>query len=91
MKQQYSTQLRQFIDLWLLLRNIQLSGEADKISWKWTPDMKCSASSAYMQQFTGSFAAANFQKLWKALVESKYIDSSFGYGFGNASSPTTTF
>jgi hypothetical protein len=54
-----ATQLCQFIDLWLLLRNIQLSDVADKISWKWTPDLKYSASSAYLQQFTGSFAATN--------------------------------
>lgn len=42
-------QLRQFIGLWLLLRDVQLTVEPDKVSWRWTPNLQYSASSAYLQ------------------------------------------
>jgi hypothetical protein len=49
-------ELREYIKLWELLRNVSLNGlQKDSIIWKWTADGSYSTASAYKMQFQGSY------------------------------------
>jgi hypothetical protein len=43
--------MRQFVDLWLQLSQVQLTSEDDSITWRFTPNGCYSASSTYEVQF----------------------------------------
>jgi hypothetical protein len=58
--------LCQFLGVWELLRN----GESDpllsdRFIWKWSPDGKYSASSAYRAFFSGSMELRGAKELWR--------------------------
>jgi hypothetical protein len=63
--------LRQYVELWTQLSQVQLGDAEDSIVWRFTPDGKYSASSAYKIQFTGSTADIRWATIWKAKVEQK--------------------
>jgi hypothetical protein len=72
--QHLSTQveLREFIRLWQLLREVPLSAEVeDQILWKWTPNGEYTANWTYSVQFQGSHPLFPSKKLWKAKTEPK--------------------
>ncbi|CAD6342401.1 unnamed protein product [Miscanthus lutarioriparius] len=50
-----STQVQEFVDLWVRLLNVRLQDDVqDSITWKWTPDGIYSTRSAYKIQLRGS-------------------------------------
>lgn len=66
------SEMRQFTNLWARLRNIVLDpARHDEITWNRNAAAAYTTSSAYRCQFLGSFAVANYDKLWKSKVEAK--------------------
>jgi hypothetical protein len=70
---QISTQeeTNQFIHLWQMLRQVQLTNQADSITWQFTTDGNYSTTSAYTIQFVGLFANYEWVGMWKVKVEHK--------------------
>ena len=67
-----SQHLLQFIDLWLIVRDVHLSpGVADTIKWKWTPNGEYSAASTYRAQFLGSVKTKLQPLIWKPWAPQK--------------------
>ncbi|KAJ1269357.1 hypothetical protein BS78_07G205700 [Paspalum vaginatum] len=65
-------QLEEFISLWSLLEEVQLSDQEDSIRWKWTANGVYSSKSAYMAQFHGSLCPFKANSIWKAHAEGKH-------------------
>jgi hypothetical protein len=63
--------LRQFVDLWQQLSQIQLTQENDIIKWSFTSSAQYTAKSAYQLQFRGAMAETSWDAIWKAKVETK--------------------
>jgi hypothetical protein len=63
--------LRQFVDLWAQLSQVQLSSMDDTIAWRFTANGSYSAQSAYNVQFTGTVRDGPWNTIWKAKVENK--------------------
>ena len=67
-----SHHLQQFVDLWLIVRDVHLSpGVADTIRWKWTSNGEYSASSAYRAQFLGLVKTKLQPLIWKPWAPQK--------------------
>jgi hypothetical protein len=64
-------EVSQFIDLWLLLSNMQLTAQPDAIAWKITANGSFSTNSVYNFQFFGSYADHDWTRLWAAKAEGK--------------------
>jgi hypothetical protein len=64
-------EINQFVALWSMINNIQLSDNHDDISWWFTADGQYLTWSAYRVQFLGSFADNDWSRLWKAGAENK--------------------
>jgi hypothetical protein len=64
--------LLEFINLWALVKNVNLSGEEhDSILWKWMAIGEYSTATAYRIQFQRSHAPFKIGQLWKTKVEPK--------------------
>lgn len=63
--------LMQFLSLWNLLSNIQLSDRADGIRWNLTADGQYTASSAYAVQFLGRIHSPVLNQVWRLKIEPK--------------------
>jgi hypothetical protein len=64
--------LAQFIELWLLVNDVQLhTGVEDSIVWKLTANGQYSAASAYKLQFLGLVQSAMNTIMWKAWATPK--------------------
>jgi hypothetical protein len=64
--------ITQFIELWILLRHVQLHGEMeDAITWNLTENGQYSTSSAYEAQFLGLVKSAMYSMVWKAWAPPK--------------------
>jgi hypothetical protein len=83
-------EMAEFVNLWGLLQDVQLSDHPDSIRWKWTSNGLYSSKSAYTVQFQGSFCTFDSRSLWRAHTEGKhsYLD---GYWFEVRSSQLTNF
>lgn len=57
--------------LFNLLRDINLTDQPDKITWKWTSHGEYSTASAYNAQFIGTTKPFDANKIWKAKTEAK--------------------
>jgi hypothetical protein len=67
-----TTQLQEFIGLWIRLQNVQLQPDVqDTITCKWTADGTYSTHSAYRIQFRGSHRKFQHDLIWKARTENK--------------------
>jgi hypothetical protein len=66
-----STELEEFVMLFMALEHIQLNQQNDGIRWRWMADGKFSVSSAYDCQFRGSISQFPATPVWKAQVEPK--------------------
>lgn len=62
----------EFINLWELVQQVQLSNIEDSIRWKWTESGVFSAKSAYLAQFKDSFSPFNAKYIWCAHAEGKH-------------------
>jgi hypothetical protein len=65
-------QIAEFIALWSLVQEVQLTEEVDTIRWKWSSHGTYTARSAYNIQFEGTFCPFNSNAIWKAKVEGKH-------------------
>ena len=50
-------EMAEFIILWDLVQNIQLTEHNDEIRWKWTINGSYTSKSAYLAQMHGTFSA----------------------------------
>jgi len=65
-------EMADFVALWDLVQDVQLTTEEDKITWKWTPDGSYTAKSAYEVQFKGSYCSFKPNAIWRAHAEGKH-------------------
>jgi hypothetical protein len=64
--------LYQYVMVWELLRGVILvPTQADRFVWKWSPDGRYSASSAYRAFFQGSCSLLGASELWRARAPPK--------------------
>jgi hypothetical protein len=67
-----TTQLQEFIGLWIRLQNVQLLiCKIQLFNWKWTADGAYSTSSAYRTQFRGSHRKIQHDLIWKERSENQ--------------------
>jgi hypothetical protein len=64
--------LDEFILLFTLLSEVQLSEEKDTIIWKWTVTGEYSTSSTHEVQFLGAYPLFRASTIWQAKTEDKY-------------------
>ncbi|WVZ91118.1 hypothetical protein U9M48_037331 [Paspalum notatum var. saurae] len=64
-------ELRQFVQLWRDIQNLQLSPQPDSITWRLSSSGEYTVKLAYDAQFIGSYSNHQWKKVWKAKVESK--------------------
>jgi hypothetical protein len=64
-------ELHQFLQLWALVEEVQLTDTPDEIRWLPCASGKYSAKSAYEMQFIGRIKQPHLEKVWKAKVEGK--------------------
>lgn len=64
-------QVGQFVRLWEMIQNVQLSDQEDTISWELTSSGKYTAKSAYDAQFFGRIPQPHLEKVWKIKAEGK--------------------
>jgi hypothetical protein len=69
--------LTQFVLLWALIQNVDLSGEDDDIFWKLTTNGQYSAASVYKLQFFGLMESPLNNLVWKAWAPPK-VKNGFG-------------
>ncbi|PUZ49690.1 hypothetical protein GQ55_7G345400 [Panicum hallii var. hallii] len=65
-------QMADFVNLWDLVHEVELSDTVDSITWRWKNDGEYSAKSAYEIQFAGSYRQFNGTSTWKAQAEGKH-------------------
>ncbi|KAF8653130.1 hypothetical protein HU200_062574 [Digitaria exilis] len=66
-----TTEINQYVELWGLVREVQLIDQPDQITWRFSACGTYSSSSAYLAQFVGTFANNDWIQLWKSKVENK--------------------
>ena len=65
-------EMAEFVKLWDMVQEVQLTAVEDEIIWKFTADGQYTAESAYKVQFRGSYCSFNSQRVWRAHVEPKH-------------------
>jgi hypothetical protein len=69
---EHSTRYGRILVLWDLAQQVVLTERDDEISWRWSADGAYSSKSAYLAQFTGSYATFQGSDIWKAHAEGKH-------------------
>ncbi|CAM0958627.1 unnamed protein product [Alopecurus aequalis] len=64
-------QVSQFCMLWGLIREVQLSAEVDRVTWRLTANKEYSATSAYHFQFEARLPRPMLESVWKVKAEPK--------------------
>lgn len=59
------TAVAEYLDLWEATENVILSDQPDRTMWRWTPDGRYSAKSAYDKLHTGSIPFRGHALVWK--------------------------
>lgn len=67
-----ATEMTEFVILWDLIQQVNLSDSQDEIVWRWTAHGEYTAKSAYAIQFKGAYCTFDAQAIWKAQVEGKH-------------------
>ena len=65
-------EIAEFVSLWFLVQNVQLTDSEDEIRWKWTADGNYTAKSAYIIQFSGAYCTFDAKAIWRAKTEGKH-------------------
>lgn len=65
-------EMAEFVKLWDMVQEVQLTAVEDEIIWKFTADGQYTAKSAYDVQFKGSYCSFNSQRVWRAHAEPKH-------------------
>lgn len=68
---QSADQMAEFVLLWELLQQVQLSSQQDIIRWRWTATGEYTAKSAYEAQLQGTYSNMQGTQVWKAHAEGK--------------------
>lgn len=58
--------IREFVRIWDLCLEVQLTEEQDAFIWKWSPSGRYSVSSTYTAFFHGQAYLAGGKELWKS-------------------------
>ena len=61
-------EIAEFVSLWFLVQNVQLTDSEDEIRWKWTADGNYTAKSAYNIQFSGAYCTFDAKAIWRAVL-----------------------
>jgi hypothetical protein len=63
----------EYLDLWEATTGVSFGEQPDRVVWRWTPDDKYSAKSAYKMLHTGSIPFKGHSLIWKtwALLQVK--------------------
>jgi hypothetical protein len=64
-------EVSQFVHLWTLVHQVQLTSQPNNVSWCFTTNGKYSAKSAYNAQFIGSFSDHDWKSVWHASMENE--------------------
>jgi hypothetical protein len=67
-----ATEMAEFISLWALVSEVELSHTEDIIRWRWTANGHYSSRSAYKAQLIGSYCTFDAMAIWKAKTEGKH-------------------
>jgi hypothetical protein len=67
-----TVEMAEFVSLWTLLQDVQLTQDSDQITWHWTTSGAYTSKSAYRVQFLGSFNTFDSKAIWQAKVEGKH-------------------
>jgi hypothetical protein len=54
-----------YLHLWHIIRDVELSDQEDTVVWRWTPDGSYNAKSAYLMLHAGSCRFAGHRLIWK--------------------------
>ena len=65
-------EMANFVKLWDLVQQIQLSNEPDGILWRWIADGTYTAKTAYNVQFMGSYSTFSGTSICQAEAEGKH-------------------
>jgi mannosylglycoprotein endo-beta-mannosidase len=65
-------EMAEFVVLWDLVHDFQLSEQPDGMRWRWTINGEYSSKSAYRAQLQGSYFSFDVDSIWKAHAESKH-------------------
>ena len=65
-------ELAEFVRLWDLVQEVQLTDVENVITWKFSPDGLYTAKSAYDVQFRGSYCCFQPKRVWSAHAEPKH-------------------
>ena len=71
-RMQSVSEMADFVSLWDVVQDIQLTDQPDQITWKWTANGEYTSKSAYSAQFLGSYRNFHGQYIWKAESEGKH-------------------
>uniref|UniRef100_K3Z0L7 Reverse transcriptase zinc-binding domain-containing protein n=1 Tax=Setaria italica TaxID=4555 RepID=K3Z0L7_SETIT len=63
-----ASEMTEFVTLWDLIQQVNLSNSQDEIVWRWTAHGEYTAKSAYAIQFRGAYCSFDAQAIWKAQV-----------------------
>jgi hypothetical protein len=63
----------EYLDLWEATTGVSFGEQPDRVVWRWTPDDKYNAKSAYKMLHTGSIPFKGHSLIWKtwALLQVK--------------------
>lgn len=64
-------EMAEFVVLWDMVQNIQLTSQPDCIRWKWTANGEYTSRSAYEAQLQGTYSNLQAKVIWKAHAEEK--------------------
>ena len=65
------TEVANFVKLWDLVQDIQLTAELDRMTWRWTAHGEYTTKSAYNAQFLGSYRRFNGKHIWQSQYDGK--------------------
>ena len=64
--------MAQFVVLWDVVQQIQLTDRPDEIVWRWSANGTYTSKSAYLAQMRGTFCNFDAQAIWHAHTEGKH-------------------
>jgi hypothetical protein len=67
-----ATEMAEFVSLWALVNEVELTETEDAVRWKWTANGHYSSKSAYRAQLIGSYCTFDALAIWKAKTEGKH-------------------
>jgi hypothetical protein len=60
-----ATAIADYLELWDRMNNVQLNDQADRTVWRWSPDGRYTAKSAYTMLHAGTTTFQGHKLIWK--------------------------